>query len=74
MIYPSQPNRLDNIKYYKFYITLTIKSSYDVNNKNSDQVIKDLDVLIKNKDITAISFFNTTKYIELTNGFQITSK
>ncbi|CAB5193399.1 unnamed protein product [Rhizophagus irregularis] len=76
---PIDINRLDNIKYYKFdqsqrppkiLLSLLIKSTRNSNERNVDRVIKDLNILIKEKDITPISWFNTTMFLDANFGFQ----
>jgi len=74
VIIPTDKNRLDHFRYSESKISLRIKPTFDLKTKSSDQIKNDLDVLIKNKDFTAISQFNVTKYIDSNNGFQLSSK
>ncbi|RIA88250.1 hypothetical protein C1645_775438 [Glomus cerebriforme] len=76
---PVDINRLDNIKYYKYdesqhppklLFKLLIKSTENLNERNVDRIIKDLDILIKEKEITQISWFNTTNLLDANFGFQ----
>ncbi|CAG8740287.1 17059_t:CDS:2, partial [Rhizophagus irregularis] len=76
---PIDINRLDNIKFYKFdqsqrppkiLLSLLIKSTRNSNERNVDRIIKDLNILIKEKDITPISWFNTTMFLDANFGFQ----
>lgn len=80
---PIDINRLDNIKFYKFdqsqrppkiLLSLLIKSTRNSNERNVDRIIKDLNILIKEKDITPISWFNTTMFLDANFGFQKNSK
>jgi hypothetical protein len=80
---PVDINRLDNIQYYKhgesqqpskILLKLLIKSTKNLNERNVDRIIKDLDILIKGKDITLISWFNTTNLLDADFGFQRESK
>ncbi|PKY28185.1 hypothetical protein RhiirB3_416790 [Rhizophagus irregularis] len=76
---PIDINRLDNIKYDTFdqsqrppkiLLSLLIKSTRNSNERNVDRIIKDLNILIKEKDITPISWFNTTMFLDANFGFQ----
>ncbi|PKY57537.1 hypothetical protein RhiirA4_411730 [Rhizophagus irregularis] len=76
---PIDINRLDNIEFYKFdqsqrppkiLLSLLIKSTRNSNERNVDRIIKDLNILIKEKDITPISWFNTTMFLDANFGFQ----
>ncbi|RIA81069.1 hypothetical protein C1645_837559 [Glomus cerebriforme] len=74
---PIDIKRLDNIQYYNFdkdkiILTLLIKSTTNANEINVYRVIKDLDILIRKKEITSISWFNTTNLIDSNFGFQQT--
>jgi len=42
--------------------------------RNVDHIMKDLDILIKNREVTPISWFATTNLIDPKFGFQLTSK
>ncbi|CAI2174672.1 3054_t:CDS:10, partial [Funneliformis geosporum] len=78
---PVDINRLDAIicceydrsqQLPKILLSLPIKSTTKSNDRNVDRVIKDLDLLIKNKKVTPISWFFTTNYIDASFGFQLT--
>ncbi|CAG8574081.1 17486_t:CDS:10 [Funneliformis caledonium] len=79
---PVNINRLNVIKYEydenqqppKIILTLPIKSITNLNERNVDRIIKDLDLLIKYKEVTPISWFGTTNLIDSRFGFQRTSK
>jgi len=44
------------------------------NERNVVSIIKDLNILIQNKEITPISWFGTTNLLDANFGFQQTSK
>jgi hypothetical protein len=44
------------------------------NERNVIDVIKDLDMLIREKETSPISWFNTTNFIDATFGFKQTRK
>ncbi|GBB88775.1 hypothetical protein RclHR1_15380003 [Rhizophagus clarus] len=76
---PVNIDRLDSIEYYKrdetqnppkIILKLPIKPTQNLNERNVDRIIKDLDILIKEQDITPISWFNTTKLLDANFGFQ----
>ncbi|RIA86161.1 hypothetical protein C1645_878851 [Glomus cerebriforme] len=74
---PVDINRLDNIKCCeyendKILLSLPIKSTTNLNNRNVDRIMKDLNLLIQNKEITPISWFGTTNLIDASFGFQRT--
>ena len=53
---------------------MLIKSTKDLKEKNSQSILKDLDILIKNGDMTLISQFNATKFIDYGYGLQVAGK
>jgi len=71
---------LDNIECCKYVkdqilLTLLIKSTSNfAHERNVISVIKDLDILIREKEMTLISWFNTTNLIDANFGFEQTSK
>ncbi|CAI2182418.1 6647_t:CDS:10 [Funneliformis geosporum] len=77
---PVNINRLNAIKYEydesqqspKILLTLPIKSTANPNERNVERILKDLDLLIKYKEITPISWFGTTNFIDSKFGFQQT--
>ena len=74
-IVPISPDRLDNIQPFKSSLfTMLIKSTKDLSEKNSDGILKDLDILIKNGETTLISQLNTTKFIDYGYGLQVSGK
>ena len=64
----SDPRVIDQIQF-----PITIKSANDTSERTVQQVINDLDTLVKNKGITPISFKRLTSYLDSTHGFQPTS-
>jgi hypothetical protein len=58
----------------RILLSLPIKSTTNLNERNVDHIIKDLDILIKNKEVTPISWFGTTNLLESSFGFQRYSK
>jgi len=76
---PVDINRLDIIKCCeydnnKILLSLPIKLTMNPNERNVDSIIKDLNILIQNKEITPISWFGTTNLLDANFGFQQTSK
>ncbi|GBC02607.1 hypothetical protein RclHR1_04700009 [Rhizophagus clarus] len=78
---PVNNNRLDNIKcctydksqqFPSIILSLPIKSTRNQNERSVDRIIKDLNILINEKEITPISRFNTTKLLEASFGFRRT--
>ncbi|RIA88249.1 hypothetical protein C1645_826666 [Glomus cerebriforme] len=78
---PVDINRLDDIKCCEYdnsqipprtLLSLAIKSTTDPNERNVDRILKDLDILIKEKEITPISWFGTTTFLDASFGFQRT--
>ncbi|CAI2184724.1 7856_t:CDS:2, partial [Funneliformis geosporum] len=77
---PLEINRLNDIKYEydksqrppKILLSLSIKSTSNLNERNVDNIIKDLDLLIKYKELTPISLFDLTNFIDASFGFQRT--
>ncbi|GES98507.1 glycosyltransferase family 2 protein [Rhizophagus clarus] len=78
---PVDNNRLDDIKcciydksqqFPKIILSLPIKSTTSQNERNVDNIIKDLDILVKEKEITPISRSNTTNLLEASFGFRRT--
>ncbi|CAB4382861.1 unnamed protein product [Rhizophagus irregularis] len=76
---PVDINRLDYIKCCEYdnsqqppriLLSLPIKSTTNPYERNVDHIIKDLDILIKNKEVTPISWFGTTNHLEASFGFQ----
>jgi hypothetical protein len=76
---PVDINRLDYIKCCeydrsqkppKILLSLPVKSTTNPNERNVDHIIKDLDILIKNKEVTPISWFGTTNHLEASFGFR----
>ncbi|CAB4403041.1 unnamed protein product [Rhizophagus irregularis] len=76
---PVDINRLDYIKCCEYdnsqqppriLLSLPIKSTTNPYERNVDHIIKDLDILIKHKEVTPISWFGTTNYLEASFGFQ----
>ena len=79
---PVNINRLSAIKYEydesqqlpKILLTLSIKSTTNLNDRNVVHIMKDLDLLIRFKEVTPISWFGMTSFIDARFGFQQTSK
>ncbi|RIA86157.1 hypothetical protein C1645_856618 [Glomus cerebriforme] len=74
---PVDVDRLDNIKCCeyendKILLSLPIKSTANLNNRNVDHIMNDLNILIQNKEFTPISWFGTTNLIDASFGFQRT--
>ncbi|CAG8611342.1 11793_t:CDS:2 [Funneliformis caledonium] len=74
---PLEINRLHAIKYesdksQRILLSLSIKSTSNLNERNVDHIIKDLDLLIQYKEVTPISLFDTTNFIDASFGFQRT--
>ncbi|CAB4403038.1 unnamed protein product [Rhizophagus irregularis] len=76
---PVDINRLDYIKCCEYdnsqqppriLLSLPIKSTTNPYERNVDHIIKDLDILIKHKEVTPISWFGTTNHLEASFGFQ----
>ncbi|CAB4403043.1 unnamed protein product [Rhizophagus irregularis] len=76
---PVDINRLDYIKCCEYdysqkppriLLSLPIKSTTSPHERNVDHIIKDLDILIKNKEVTPISWFGTTNNLEASFGFR----
>ncbi|CAB5193391.1 unnamed protein product [Rhizophagus irregularis] len=76
---PVDINRLDYIKCCEYdnsqqlpriLLSLPIKSTTNPHERNVDHIIKDLDILVKNKEVTPISWFGTTNHLEASFGFQ----
>src|ERR1043165_5860886 len=63
----SDPRAMDQIRF-----PITIKSPNDPLERTVQQVINDLDTLVRNKGITPISFKGFTSYLDSTYGFQPT--
>ena len=57
-----------------YYFTMTVKSTPNLAMMNTNNILKSLDALIKNGDMTLISRFNTTKYLDQTYGVQVAGK
>ena len=74
-IIPISPKRLGKIQQYKSLLfTVLIRSTNNLNEKNSKSILDELNVFIKNGDITLISQFNVTKFINYFYGLQVGSK
>ena len=78
-IIPVDLDRLGEISLYKSSISSTllslpIKATNDRFKRNVAEIISDLDVLIRNKNFTIISWFNTTNNMDPNYGFKIKSK
>jgi len=74
-IIPIPPERLGKIQQYKSSLfTVLIRSTNNLNEKNSKSILDELNVFIKNGDITLISQFNATKFIDYFYGLQVGSK
>ena len=80
---PVNNSRLNDIKcciydksqqFPRIVLSLPIKSTRNQNERNVDRIIKDLNILINEKEITSISLFNTTNLLEASFGFRRTSK
>ncbi|PKY63196.1 hypothetical protein RhiirA4_491341, partial [Rhizophagus irregularis] len=54
----------------RILLSLPIKSTTSPHERNVDHIIKDLDILIKNKEVTPISWFGTTNNLEASFGFR----
>ncbi|POG62803.1 hypothetical protein GLOIN_2v588234 [Rhizophagus irregularis DAOM 181602=DAOM 197198] len=76
---PVDINRLDYVKCCEYdnsqqppriLLSLPIKSTTNPYERNVDHIIKDLDILIKHKEVTPISWFGTTNHLEASFGFQ----
>ncbi|CAG8517544.1 16437_t:CDS:10 [Funneliformis mosseae] len=72
---PVDVKRLNDINYeydenQQIFLSLSIKSTTNLNERNVDHIMKDLDLLIKYKEITPISWFGTTNLIDTSFGFQ----
>ncbi|GBC50609.1 uncharacterized protein OCT59_001463 [Rhizophagus irregularis] len=76
---PVDINRLDYIKCCEYdysqkppriLLSLPIKSTTSPHERNVDHIIKDLDILIKHKEVTPISWFGTTNNLEASFGFR----
>ncbi|CAB4382853.1 unnamed protein product [Rhizophagus irregularis] len=76
---PVDINRIDYIKCCEYdysqkppriLLSLPIKSTTNPHERNVDHIIKDLDILIKNKEVTPISWFGTTNNLEASFGFR----
>ena len=80
---PVDINRLDDIKSYKYdksqqppkiLLTLPIKSTTNSNEPSVNQIIKDLNILVQKKEVTPISWYTTTNFLDENFGFQRSSK
>ncbi|GBC09383.1 hypothetical protein RclHR1_08810002 [Rhizophagus clarus] len=78
---PVNNSRLNDIKcciydksqqFPRIVLSLPIKSTRNQNERNVDRIIKDLNILINEKEITSISLFNTTNLLEASFGFRRT--
>jgi hypothetical protein len=55
-------------------ISIRVLKSHNISELNIPAIVKDLDILVSNKEITSISFNNLTSMLDNTYGFQKYSK
>ena len=74
-IIPINTDRIGPISYFKDSLyTVELRSTKNPKEKSSESIRTDLNTLIKNGNVTLISWFNGTKYIDYTYGFIVSGK